>query len=215
MVTKITSDVLDSHLKCKYKGHLKHAGEQGTKSEYEVLVTESRRELRTQAIAKLLTRHDDAEVLRGPSLSRPILGRGMTLILDGILQDDEVSLLFDGLKRVNGPSRLGDFHYIPILYYEGEKIRQEHRFLLALYGLMLSPIQGREPASGMIVHGDECRITKVQLTSGSIKKAQHILEEIKHSQTSAAAPRLMLNDHCKVCEFQAAVPRTGRKRRRY
>ena len=29
----------------------------------------------------------------------------------------------DGLKRVEGPSKLGDFHYAPILFFEGEKVR--------------------------------------------------------------------------------------------
>jgi len=32
MATKITLDIIESSLNCKYKGHLKLAGQQGTKS---------------------------------------------------------------------------------------------------------------------------------------------------------------------------------------
>jgi hypothetical protein len=34
MATKITRDVIESYLNCKYKGHLKLAGQQGTRSDY-------------------------------------------------------------------------------------------------------------------------------------------------------------------------------------
>jgi hypothetical protein len=34
MATKITRDIIESYLNCKYKGHLKLAGQQGTQSDY-------------------------------------------------------------------------------------------------------------------------------------------------------------------------------------
>ena len=63
-------------------------------------------------------------------------------MLDATLEDDQLSLGFDGLKRVDGPSKLGDFHYIPMLFVEGRKIRKEQRLLLDLYGMLLSHLQG-------------------------------------------------------------------------
>ena len=42
MATKITRDIIESFLNCKYKGHLKLAGQQGTRSDYELLLAESR-----------------------------------------------------------------------------------------------------------------------------------------------------------------------------
>ena len=42
MPTKIARDVLESYLNCKYKGYLKLTGQQGTKSDYENLLTELR-----------------------------------------------------------------------------------------------------------------------------------------------------------------------------
>ena len=41
MAMKITADILESYLQCKYKAHLKLANEQGIKSEYESLLLRS------------------------------------------------------------------------------------------------------------------------------------------------------------------------------
>ena len=38
----ITREILESYLNCKLKGHLKLKGEQGTKSDYEMLMAEVR-----------------------------------------------------------------------------------------------------------------------------------------------------------------------------
>jgi hypothetical protein len=46
MTAKITSDVLEAHARCKYKAHLKLAGEQGTQSDYEALLTQRRDDVR-------------------------------------------------------------------------------------------------------------------------------------------------------------------------
>jgi hypothetical protein len=51
MTTKITRDVLESYLHCKHKGHLKLTGKQGTKCDYETLLTEMRAEVRLAAKA--------------------------------------------------------------------------------------------------------------------------------------------------------------------
>ncbi len=37
MTAKIIRDIVESHLHCKFKAHLKLAGEQGSKSDYERL----------------------------------------------------------------------------------------------------------------------------------------------------------------------------------
>src|SRR5262245_20715621 len=54
MSGKITCDVLESYLKCRYKGHLKTMGEKGLSHDYEILLKESREQIRQAATAKLL-----------------------------------------------------------------------------------------------------------------------------------------------------------------
>src|SRR5580704_10299170 len=125
MPAKITRDVLESYLNCKYKGHLKLTGQQGTKSEYETLLTEMRAEVRLAAIDMILARHPGEEIPRNIPLTTSVLKQGASFILDASLEDDLVSLDFDGLKKVDGASKLGDFHYIPMIFHEGRQVRDE------------------------------------------------------------------------------------------
>jgi predicted RecB family nuclease len=110
-------------------------------------------------------------------------------------------LSFDGLKRVPGPSKLGDFHYIPMLFYEGRQIGKEQRFLLELYGLLLSMVQGMAPSSGIIWHGRECKSAKVNLNL-DLRKGEQLLEDLKGLLNSDSPPKLILNHHCQICEFR-------------
>ena len=86
-------------------------------------------------------------------LTAAALRAGPSFVLDATLEDDLLSLSFDGLKRVDGPSKLGDFHYVPMLFHEGRKVGKEQRLLLELYGLLLSRMQGQMPANGVVWHG--------------------------------------------------------------
>src|SRR5262245_35697704 len=114
MPAKITRDVLESYLNCKFKGHLKLTGQQGTRSDYETLLAEMRAEVRLAAIEKILASLPGEEIPRNIPLTISTLEQGASFLLDAALDDDLVSITFDGLKKVDGPSKLGKFHYIPI-----------------------------------------------------------------------------------------------------
>ena len=153
----ITREILEGYLNCKYKGHLKLKGEQGTKSDYEAMMSEWRIEHKRRACDKLASHYREGEILREVEVSVAVLRKGVPLILDPFVRDDTLSLRWDGLKRIEGPSRLGSFHYIPILFNEGEKIRREQRWLLELCGLIIGDIQEKQPAHGIVILGDRPR----------------------------------------------------------
>jgi predicted RecB family nuclease len=201
MATKITRDILESSLNCKYKGYLKLAGQQGTRSDYALLLAESRDAVRRQAIEKILARYPEEEVEQDVILTPAALKRGAAFLLNATLEDESVSLAFDGLKRVPGPSKLGNFHYVPVLFFEGRQVHKQQRALVDVYGLLLSRLQGRVPSSGIIGHGKECRATQVRLAPDP-RKSERLLEDLCQMPTDEAPPRLVLNDHCQVCEFR-------------
>jgi predicted RecB family nuclease len=201
MTSKITRGVLEGYLNCRYKGWLRLSGEQGHKSDYATLLTESNAQVRLAAIEKILVQHQDAQVARNVPLNTALLKRGMLVILDAILEDAVTCLFFDGLKQVQGPSRLGDHHYVPLLFYEGRQVRKEQTVLLQLYGHFLAGLQGQIPASGIIWHGKECKATRVRLPP-DLPEAQQVLRGLRELETAESPPRLLLNDHCHICEFQ-------------
>jgi len=201
MATKITRDILESYLHCKFKGHLKFTSQQGIKCDYENLLTAMRAKVRLAAIDKILAPHAGEDIPRNIPITTSALKEGASFLLDATLEDDFVSLNFDGLKKADGPSKLGDFHYIPMLFIEGEKVPKEERSLLEVYGLLLSRLQGQMPVHGIIWHGKECKATRVRLNA-DLRKTEGLLERIRQAQETEIPPRLILNEHCQICEYR-------------
>jgi predicted RecB family nuclease len=180
---------------------LKRTDQRGIKSDYETLLTESRSKVRLEAISKILTQHQDNQIAKDIPLTTSALKQGLLFILETHLEDDLFSLSFDGLKKVKGQSRLGDFHYVPMLFHDWRQIRKEQRLLLELYGLLLYKLQGIAPSSGIVWHGRECKATTVRLNL-DLRRGQQFLEDLKALCNSESPPKLMLNQHCQICEFQ-------------
>jgi predicted RecB family nuclease len=202
MSAKISRDVLESHLRCKTKALLVLTGVQGQPSDYENLLRALRGEARAAAVARMLALYPEGEVLRELLLTPELLKRGAPLLLGARFEDDALALRFDGLKKVPGPSRLGDFHYAPLLCHEGEKVGREQRLLLGALGLVLAGLQGVLPAAGLVFRGRGCRVARVKLTAALLDRAARALRELRGLRESGEAPRLLLNDHCAACEFR-------------
>jgi predicted RecB family nuclease len=201
MATKITRQVLEAYLNCKTKAYLKLMGQSGIVSDYEALLISTRQEVRQRAIGTIFTLKAVAEVVTGVPLTAATLRSGLSYVLNATLEDDVLSVSFDCLKRVDGTSKLGDFHYLPMLFHEGRKVAKEQRLLLELYGLLLSRLQGQMPAVGIVWHGKECRTTRVRL-NGDLRKTERLLRDVKEMVSGESPPNLILNDHCQVCEFR-------------
>src|SRR5262245_57804497 len=197
----ITRDILQSYLLCKMKAHLMLMGERGSPCDYETLMTELRANLSQGAAEKLAVRLDESHVAREIKITASVLKQGKPLILHASIEVEGVRVEIDGLKRVEGPSKLGDFHYVPILFFEGEKVRPDQRRLLELWGLLVGDLQGKQPTHGLIVHGKGLKISKIEFKSG-FKATRRIVEEVKALASAGSPPRLILNDHCQVCEFR-------------
>jgi hypothetical protein len=129
MSAKVTREVLEAHLDCKYKGHLKAAGQQGTRSDYEALLIEARDAVRQAAEEKIPARCKAVEVARNIPLTTAALKAGSAFLLDALFEDDDLSIRFDGLRKVDGASKLGDFHYVPMLFHGGRKVGKRQRLL--------------------------------------------------------------------------------------
>lgn len=196
-----TKEILESYFKCKYKSHLYFLGEKGIKSEYEKLLVESKARIKQIANQKILSHCSTAEVTCNVALTRQLLQQGFRYIINGTVKVDNLSLSFEGLKKVEGQSKIANFHYVPILISESENIHNEEKRLLALYGLVLADVQGRHPHEGLFIHGQQLKTTAIK-SIPTDRKTRRVLEEIKDIQKEMSSPPLILNSHCQVCEFQ-------------
>src|SRR5436190_19003183 len=97
---KITKEILEAHINCKTKGHLKLTGQSGTRSDYEEMTEAAKVASREKAIAKLVARFSDAP--RGVAATAALLKDGKPLLADATVEDDAFSLCLDALKRADG-----------------------------------------------------------------------------------------------------------------
>jgi len=202
MATKITGDIIESYLNCKYKGHLKLTGESGTQSDYEAMTTAARQTSRKEAVAILVARFGGCDACPEMAVTAATLRQGKTLLANTELADEDLSLRFDALKRVDGPSKVGDHYYLPVLHHHADKMRRQHKVLLTLHGLVLARVQGLRPPIGLIARGPEARLGKVRLDAKLYRQAEQVLDEVKRLHAGGEPPRLTLNGHCQVCEFR-------------
>ena len=70
-----------------------------------------------------------------------------------------------------------------------------------MYGQHLASLQGKAPAYGIVWHGRDCRVSKVRLNTDH-RKSEHVLRDLKKMAGAELPPKLLLTDHCPVCEFQ-------------
>src|SRR4051794_30162429 len=96
MARRLTREILEAHLHCRYKGHLYWAGEQAEPADYEVLSAGIRTAVRQQVIDRIAARQPSAEVVREVPLTAAVLKEGPAFVLDALLEDDSLSLRFDG-----------------------------------------------------------------------------------------------------------------------
>ena len=88
----ISRDIIESYVHCKVKGYLKLDGQSGTRSDFEVLMTEVRGELIQRANVSLTARLRDEEILKGPVITPSILGMKAPLILNAVVENEGFSL---------------------------------------------------------------------------------------------------------------------------
>ena len=198
MTTKIARDTIESYLNCKYKGHLKLAGECGPQSDYEAMTTAARASSWQQAIARLVARCGEGDACRGTTVTAATLKQGAPLLADADLEDESLSLRFDALMRVDGASKLGDHHYVPVLHNHGDKVGRRQKLLLAVLGLVLSRVQGLRPAVGLVARGPEARLGKVRLDPKLYRQAEQVLGRVE------AAPG---RRRASTADAQQALPR--------
>ncbi len=199
MLGKITREVVEDYLDCKYKAYLKLAGEKGTISDYEQLIKEVAIGMHQTATGKLNARHKKAETKGINRLDRASLKQALPLFLGPVFHNAKMSFYFDALQRAPGSSTLGEFHYIPVLFHQTERPSRKQRSMLEIQALVLARLQRKKPGFGILIHGIDHQVKRVRMKLND-GKSQLVLKEIMEIQ-AGKQPRFHLNDHCTICEF--------------
>jgi predicted RecB family nuclease len=122
------------------------------------------------------------------------------MIFDARIERPDLVLRCDALKRVKGSSQLGEFHYVPVMVFEGFKFRPSHRRVMQVFASLLEEQQGRFPDHGFALMQASNAPSRVQFGAGHTE-AQKLLQEIRLLRQAVNQPILTLNAHCPICEY--------------
>jgi predicted RecB family nuclease len=195
---RITTEVLIEYLRCKYKAYLILTGIVAESSPYEHW--EHRNEECYAVAAHPVVVRDNSRLNAIESLTQEHLKQGFAFVIDSKVQQEHFAFSFDALQRVPGASQLGLFHYVPVLF-SNRSSGESQKLRLCCDGFVLEQLQLLYPHTGILVSGDAYRFQTIDLTARR-HKAQNVLNELTAYLRGETKPRLMLNDHCRVCRFQ-------------
>ena len=169
---------------------------------YESLLIEQRANAQRKAIEKIRREYSETDVATNLDLSVANLRKGAALILSARLDDDRHAVVFDALRKTDGPSLLGDFRYQPVTFCAARKVRAFDRQVLAVRAVLLARVQGALPAGGVVYL--EPNSTRTGIRFGpTLTAAENLLRDAERLQRAEGPPKLLLNDHCRICEFRA------------
>jgi len=83
-----------------------------------------------------------------------LMRRGVAYIYQGTITHNDWTGRPDLLKKVDGESVLGPWHYVPIDIKSAHHVGKYHRLQLMFYAVILEQLQGRFPARGHIINKD-------------------------------------------------------------
>ncbi len=114
------------------------------------------------------------DFVEGARRTRALLEAGVPGVFQAVLFDGRQLAIPDLLRRVEGASALGPFHYEPGDVKAGLAPRADHVLQVAYGGRLLAALQGLPPSHGFLVLGDR-------------REERFPLGELQHVLTSAVA----------------------------
>jgi predicted RecB family nuclease len=200
---KINNDVFMSYLHCRYKACLLLEGKSGQPTNHQALIAEV--DSAYKGLAQTALSHRYASVNAGSDCTdnQPLITFEAKIVLDSF------EFVIDALKKEPDASG-GEARHLPVIFCQSDRIPPLEELRLVLGGHVLRFTEGSSPATGIIVCGPNCSIKTVRLTP-KYAAAERILTELVSIATGQYRPPLILNNHCRACEFQQSCREDAKK----
>jgi len=133
-----------------------------------------------------------------PFSSDKFLGKA-EIIKNAIIKIGNLEVQQVHLQKRDAKSRLGNYHYEPLIFSSSDAIKPQDRIKASYIGAVLSEIQGYPPqkATTILIDG--------KIKSIRLRKETHIsiLNELQEwVNLKQEIPPVTLNKHCPLCQFE-------------
>lgn len=188
---KITNDIVERFLDCKFKAYLKRQGEHGEMTPIQNHYRFKKQQYRQQVFtSKFIMPYTD-EFIQIRSLS---MFKNKNAIYNVRVTSKDFDLCCDAIKTKRIKDKL---ILIPVLVIPNESIELKYKILIALIALELSKQLRYSIEFAEIVYS-----TKIISTRISVAHYSKQVTSISLSLEDQSSPFFHLNTHCSLCEFQ-------------
>jgi len=200
MMQVITDRLLEDHLRCSSKSHLRLQGHSGHVTDYTALCSLLDARHRTSA-SQWLSAQSTTGGVRHFGGSHLDMTTGDAIILDAVGVAEGLEANFHALQRTPSESHLGLYHYQPIRFCRQQQPSSAVHLLLAFDAFVLGHLQGVCPDVGILFCGPTFRRIRVRLRT-HLDSLATFLTRLRAQIASEHEPPLVLNRHCDICEFK-------------
>ena len=201
---KLTLDLMEAFVRCRYKAFLKLTEQTGSPTEYGLLEKRLADAYQEKAILQLAERYSTREVALGPlSLEDALKGRHR-LMLNVSSNAEHRSITIPAIERLASAHRQD---YAVLTFSPGKKVAKTTKLLAALLGTAVRTWSGLPVSCAKVVFGPRLSTTRLGLCGpyGPThlgNEATSLLRDLEAMVTTPTPPKLLLNAHCNVCEFR-------------
>ncbi len=191
MRRRITNVIHTDYMNCPYKAYLKINGENGRKTDFEVMQDELSEEYKVSTSGFLQDRWKNEQIISNLSLRQfreNLYTKGIN-IRD---KSERFDVIFDGILKEHRSSE----ELVPVIFINKENLTIYDRLQLAFCGFAL----GEMPSFGRIIHGTEHSNIRVKLDK-LIARVRLVVEDIESFTSGHDPPQVHINKHCQICEF--------------
>lgn len=200
-MTKITSRLIETYIKCQTKCWLTNAGEQAANDSYESWLNERDEEYRTNEVNRLNAGVPSDQKIANLLGANPAAAT-WTVASDIPVRAENLESQLATIERTPSPGRGKPAQFIPIRFFRANKIGRDEKLLLTFDAYLLSKMLDRRVPLGKIIHGDARAVVRVK-TAGFTRDLSTLLPKITLLVSSNSPPELVLNRHCAECGFQS------------
>jgi len=183
---KITNEIIESTLFCKYKSYLLQKGIKGDKTDYEIFYKSEKEKLEQSYL----------EVIEQIKLNNDNLKSEYHYELNQQIDTKIFSINFFAFEKSIFKNKEKGYSIIPVFLLISDRITQMDKILITCLCYTLKDTKYGLPESVKIILGKSFLSIKFN-PKPHYKRAERLISDISDSE-----PPFVLNNHCSICEFR-------------
>jgi predicted RecB family nuclease len=206
----VSTQLFEAHLECPTKCWLLSRAEPAPGNIYAEWVRVQKATYCDEGIKRLLAGVAESDLATGLSIEKNLVGN-WRLVVDLRLRTAKLESHLRAAERTSPEARGRPAQLVPYRFQFANKLTKNDKLSLAFDAFVLSEVVGSEVSFGRITHGDGHVTRKVKL-SPLASEVQERVQSIAALVAQDSPPDLVLNAHCRECEFQARCHRLAADR---